>query len=265
MQHATGWCKILLKVNLSSKEFVHTWKNSATVAQPQRICLIICPNFQVFFFIFFKSISKNFPLNSATKKDHLKIHFPNLVLEPGESLVEKIMQPWIKEPGFPCVDVDVVSEEKDHSILHLSQWRYFQSLASYQNPQKWKTIWNVPIRLHISFFPRFFFHQCQNVFCKQIQGCSIFRKNLNGNTEFSKEAKFFFLTEKNFNLKIDDFKPHSRGDFFKLNSEQVGFYRVKYDDKKLLMNLCQNLEEKYVSATDRLVGVFLIQCFFLDF
>ncbi|XP_075641384.1 aminopeptidase M1-like isoform X2 [Castanea sativa] len=123
--------------------------------------------------------------------------------------VNKLMNSWTKQKGYPVVSVEV----KDQTLVF--EQSQFLSSGSHGDGQ-----WIVPITLCCGLYDA--------------------RKN-------------FLLQTKSETLNIKEFlsdKSNSASAWIKLNVDQAGFYRVKYDED-LAARLRYAIENNYLSATDR--------------
>lgn len=115
--------------------------------------------------------------------------------------IQKIMDTWTKQEGYPVIHVKEVSTENGKKTLEFSQNRFLLSGES-----KDHSIWKIPIKIK------------------------------------TKTEKYFLLMEDikvQFTIKDDG--------WYKINSEQTGFYRVHYESYKQLSNIITDL-----SPSDRI-------------
>ncbi|KAL9657029.1 hypothetical protein ABK040_014577 [Willaertia magna] len=131
--------------------------------------------------------------------------------------VSSIMNNWTKCVGYPIVNVEVVSEQQNNNetILKLRQDRFIEASGIDTTDS---TIWSIPISY---------------IVC-------------NSNNEIIENQTL--MTEKEITIKIP-----SNYKWFKLNKNQTGFYRVKYNiDNEFYTKLTEPIKNKTLSTIDRM-------------
>ena len=128
--------------------------------------------------------------------------------------VEQVMSTWTKQMGFPVINVSVASQNANSVTLNVSQKKFCLSTCEKSN----ESLWQVPITITTS-------------------------------SNYSKSSKqSYILTSKSDQITL---KGVGANDWFKINPDFCGFYRVNYS-QELLSKLITAIEKHQLNCFDRL-------------
>ena len=130
--------------------------------------------------------------------------------------VEQVMSTWTKQMGFPVIDVSVASQNSNSVTLNVSQKKFCLSPSDEGS----ESLWQVPITITTS----------------------------SNYSNASKEHQSYILTSKSDQITVEGVGPN---DWFKINPEFCGFYRVNYN-QELLSKLIGAIENNQLNCFDRL-------------
>ena len=157
---------------------------------------------------------EEFSYDNATSRELWRV-----LSEQSQMDVGSIMNSWIRELGFPCITVEVMTDPRDTPgsiAIELTQERFSSTKDS-----KSKMIWNIPVR-------------------------GIYM------TQSGKLSHFDVLFDSELvRIDLPDMNMDHQHCWIKLNPKMIGFYRVQYC-KQLFDCLLQNLSSEHVSAIDRI-------------
>jgi glutamyl aminopeptidase len=131
--------------------------------------------------------------------------------------IKKIMHSWTTQSNYPLVTVKSRKQEEGKTVLVLEQDVFLLNPESGKNRDMAASLWNIPIHYK---------------------------------TKSAKPILAPILGSREFDLNLGIHLP--KGDFYKLNAGQTGFYRVKYDKANLqaLVKLLQEHHEE-LDSVDR--------------